>query len=237
MRVGSRPGGANYTVVRGDCLWNIARRHGVSLRDLIAANPQFKNPDLIHPGDAVHIPRGGASGPRRGLLGLWDRAKDVFVGAAHKVSGAIRENVGRLLDLARRQVGILESGVNAGAITKFTGGKTGWPWCAKFVSWVYRQAGMPLPGGDQWAVAGIKSIIQRLGNWTGPQQLEPGMAVTFRNFSHVEIVAKPVYQQGRLAGYMTFGGNTSVPGTGREGVAYKFRPIGELEGGGYPVRN
>ena len=44
------------TVRKGDTLWGIAQRHGVSLTALIAANPQIKNPNLIYPGDEVNIP-------------------------------------------------------------------------------------------------------------------------------------------------------------------------------------
>ena len=48
-----------YTVKKGDNLWNIAKKHkdlGFSYQDLIASNPQIKNPDLIRPGDKITIP-------------------------------------------------------------------------------------------------------------------------------------------------------------------------------------
>lgn len=45
-----------YTVKKGDTLWGIAKRYGVNLTALIAANPQIKNPNLIYPGDRVTIP-------------------------------------------------------------------------------------------------------------------------------------------------------------------------------------
>lgn len=242
MRVGPSH---SQTVNSGDCLWSIARKNGVSLSQLIAANPQIKNPDLIHPGEKVNIPGAGAaeSAPTarakpeyKGLAGLWHHARDKFVETARGVGGKLGGNIDKLMNIARSQVGTLESGMNAGAITKYTGGKTGWPWCARFFSWVYRQAGMPLPGGDQWAVAGVKSIIQRLGQWKSPSALKPGMAVMFRGFSHIEMIARPVIKNGQLVGYMTYGGNTGIPGTNREGVAYKFRALSIIEGGGYPVK-
>ena len=41
---------------KGDTLWGIAKRYGVALTKLIAANPQIKNPNLIYPGNEVRIP-------------------------------------------------------------------------------------------------------------------------------------------------------------------------------------
>jgi spore coat assembly protein SafA len=54
-------GGGDYTVRSGDTLSAIAAHHGVSLSALEAANPQIRNPNLIHPGETVHIPGGGSS--------------------------------------------------------------------------------------------------------------------------------------------------------------------------------
>lgn len=43
-----------YIVKSGDTLSGIAARHGISLTQLLAKNPQFRaNPNLIHPGDRV----------------------------------------------------------------------------------------------------------------------------------------------------------------------------------------
>lgn len=54
---GSAAGNAAvHTVRKGETLWGIARRYGVTLRALIAANPQIKNPNLIYPGDRVRLP-------------------------------------------------------------------------------------------------------------------------------------------------------------------------------------
>ena len=48
-----------YTVVKGDCLWSIAKQFYGSGRDykkLAAANPSIKNPNLIYPGQVLTIP-------------------------------------------------------------------------------------------------------------------------------------------------------------------------------------
>ena len=51
-----KPEPNTYTVKKGDTLWAIARAHKVMLKDLIAANPQIKNPNLIYPGQKITIP-------------------------------------------------------------------------------------------------------------------------------------------------------------------------------------
>lgn len=45
-----------YTVKSGDTLWLISLKYQVGLQEIIAANPQIKNPDLIYPGDKVYVP-------------------------------------------------------------------------------------------------------------------------------------------------------------------------------------
>ena len=45
-----------YKVKKGDTLSKIAKANKVTLKKLIAANTQIKNPDLIHPGDIITIP-------------------------------------------------------------------------------------------------------------------------------------------------------------------------------------
>ena len=48
--------GSTYIVQRGDSLSRIAKAHGLSLDAVIKANPQIKNPDLIHPNDKITLP-------------------------------------------------------------------------------------------------------------------------------------------------------------------------------------
>jgi len=44
-----------YSVVKGDTLWGIAKRHGVTMEQLLQLNPQIKNPNLIRVGQEVRI--------------------------------------------------------------------------------------------------------------------------------------------------------------------------------------
>lgn len=45
----------SYTVKSGDNLSVIAKDHGLSLKQLLAKNPQIKNANLIRPGDKIHV--------------------------------------------------------------------------------------------------------------------------------------------------------------------------------------
>lgn len=44
-----------HRVVKGDTLWGLSRRYGVDLKELIALNPQIKNPNLIYVGQEVRV--------------------------------------------------------------------------------------------------------------------------------------------------------------------------------------
>lgn len=59
-----------YTVQTGDSLWKICVKYQVGLMELIQANPQFKNPDLIHPMDKVFVPNIIAKGVEGEVLTL-----------------------------------------------------------------------------------------------------------------------------------------------------------------------
>lgn len=49
------PSGSDYIVKSGDTLWAIANAHGISLARLLQLNPQIHNPNLIFPGQVVHV--------------------------------------------------------------------------------------------------------------------------------------------------------------------------------------
>lgn len=49
-----------YTVVPGDTLWKIAVKYQIGVSELIKANPQISNPNLIYPGQKINIPEASA---------------------------------------------------------------------------------------------------------------------------------------------------------------------------------
>lgn len=46
-----------HTVNKGDTMWKIAAQYKVGTKEVIDANHQIKNPDLIYPGDILAIPQ------------------------------------------------------------------------------------------------------------------------------------------------------------------------------------
>lgn len=51
----------SHTVVRGDTMWKIASKYEVGTSEVISANPQVSNPNLIYPGQVLTIPQVNAS--------------------------------------------------------------------------------------------------------------------------------------------------------------------------------
>lgn len=47
---------ATHTVAAGDTMWKLAVKYQVGTSEIISANPQIKNPNLIYPGDVLTIP-------------------------------------------------------------------------------------------------------------------------------------------------------------------------------------
>lgn len=49
--------GSTHTVVAGDTMWKLAVKYEVGTSEIIAANRQVSNPDLIYPGQVLNIPQ------------------------------------------------------------------------------------------------------------------------------------------------------------------------------------
>src|SRR4051794_40532352 len=58
--------GSTHTVKSGDTLSAIAKQNGVSVNDIMKANPQISNANMIHPGQEIRLPGGGG---KTGSLG------------------------------------------------------------------------------------------------------------------------------------------------------------------------
>jgi LysM repeat protein len=54
------PSSGTYVVQWGDTMRKIAARYGVSLKELIAANPHIPNPNLIYRGQVIYLPSSGS---------------------------------------------------------------------------------------------------------------------------------------------------------------------------------
>lgn len=118
---------AHYTVRGGDNLSAIARRAGISLLDLVAANPQIADPDLIRAGQKIKIPGKKQS----------DRARNT---AAQRIaSGSV--SAGSFSVTGQRDSGFLEAG-------EFFGGPGGGPGAkaqGKSLAQIFEETGT-LPG-------------------------------------------------------------------------------------------
>jgi LysM repeat protein len=45
-----------YLVVRGDCLYRLAKKFNCSISEILKLNPKIKNPDLIYAGQILLLP-------------------------------------------------------------------------------------------------------------------------------------------------------------------------------------
>ena len=51
----------SHTVVKGDTMWKLAVNYQVGTSEIIRANPQISNPNLIYPGQVLTIPQEDSS--------------------------------------------------------------------------------------------------------------------------------------------------------------------------------
>ncbi len=126
-----------HVVKRGDTLGKIARANGITLEQLLSANPQLRdNPDIIHPGDVVIIP-GEDSLP----LPVTATTPTEFAGRLASVARAQHDrfqltNEADPLLCAQIRRWTVDIG---GAFVSCT--SNAHPWSAVFVSWCVKEAG------------------------------------------------------------------------------------------------
>lgn len=115
---------------------------------------------------------------------------DATAGQGHPgQEGGVRA---RLVQIAQGEVGVVESGEDRGErINTYRGAVTGpgeqadlpEPWCADFLSWVYREAGIPVgnDGKGEDYVPYLKDWAQKAGRYhdRGGYQPQPGDIVVF----------------------------------------------------------
>lgn len=81
---------STYTVVVGDTLWKIAKEYGISVDELLVANPQIKNSSLIYAGQIINIPS--------------ETSKPIIPGASSDLT-AMGAEVIRLVNNERKKAG------------------------------------------------------------------------------------------------------------------------------------
>ena len=146
--------------------------------------------------------------------------------------GSVRS---RMLDIARGELGTLETGGNnRGAVLKYPNafGRGSEAYCADFVSWVSRKAGLSM---NNPYCPSVVNELKRNGDWKGKSNPQPGDLVLFdwdgdRVADHIGLVER-VNADGTIA---TIEGNTSNPQTGQEGVFRRTRSMSTILGFGNP---
>ena len=132
----------------------------------------------------------------------------------------------KVLDVARSQIGIKESPPNSNRV-KYCDwyGMVG-PWCAMFISWVFHQAGFPLPVMQEKAPSGaaycpfIEQYARKNGQWHSSPKVGDVVLFSFNQRLAVHIgIVESVQSGGR---FTSIEGNTSA-GNNADGGAVQRR--------------
>lgn len=146
-----------YRVKTGDTLSSIAKRNGISLAQLLKANPQITNPNKIQVGQVVNLPDTSTETtqplPSNVVPAIKDAATSVVAAAAGAAAGALGEAIAEALgtlsakyETGGRGPGVVSTGAGdpggvsygsyqmatkMGVPQKFVK-QTGFPWLADF---------------------------------------------------------------------------------------------------------
>ena len=81
------PQASVHTVRRGETLSGIAKAHGLTLGQLLAANPQIRDPNRIAVGQAVNLPTGAAAVPATPKTGTQPDTPTTPIAVHHELGG------------------------------------------------------------------------------------------------------------------------------------------------------
>jgi len=126
----------------------------------------------------------------------------------------------KLVNLATREIGVREKtghndGIRVEAYLASVGLKKGLPWCAAFVSWIYKEAGFIYPRSG-WSPALFPPY--RLARSALPGDLLAIYFPKLKRIAHVGIVEK---QEGNW--YLSVEGNTNSQGSSEGDGVYRKR--------------
>lgn len=178
---GTGTAAGSYTVRSGDTLSGIAARHGVSLSALTAANPQIRNPNLIHPGQKINIPGGGK--PTAPVQGPGPSTPT----PAGNATGA------RAVQIAESFLGRNASELKRSGELPMNPNVPSNLCCANFVSAVLEKNGQLSKSEHTDAVRVLNTTLRKKGwNEVSMANAKPGDVVIMQRggVSHTEIVAK-----------------------------------------------
>jgi GH24 family phage-related lysozyme (muramidase)/LysM repeat protein len=206
---GSAAASANYTVSRGDTLSGIAAREGVSLSALISANPQISNPNLIYPGQTLHVP-GHASSNGTGGVSPSSPSNNTPSGPVSGTGAAA---------VAERYKGQAAANLENSGKLPMTPGVDPTECCANFVSAVLIQSGQLSKGEHTNLVKDLNTELRNKG-WheVSLKDAKPGdvwICNGAHGESHTEIVASNDNGKGTL-----IGSNNTNHGSGPQVVSY-----------------
>jgi spore coat assembly protein SafA len=184
---GSASANGAYTVKAGDTLWDIAKNNGVPLNQLIAANPQIANPNLIYPGDKITMP-GGTGGGATGTNGTNGTTGG---GAVDATTGSSAPNGNNAAEIAQQFLGQNASSLKRSGALPMNPNVPSDVCCANFVSACLQKAGMLPDSLHTDSVSTLNSTLRDRG-WqeVNPANAKPGDVVIIKSngISHTVMV-------------------------------------------------
>jgi LysM repeat protein len=100
-----------YKVKPGDTLSKIATRHGITLKQLLDANPQFKtNPSKLNVGDILNLHAAVGNAPTQPLPSLASTGAAVAVGAVGAAAGVLLGTLSAKYETGGRGPGTVSTG-------------------------------------------------------------------------------------------------------------------------------